>query len=358
MPPTTTAQGGTAMPLSFRSFTDAFRGAHTPTPVAANDNRPRKQPEPRYRGKLPALRWLFDNHPELAEHVAAAVKSLSRTNWRSDAVDDVIELRPLPGELVAAATAAIEKDADGNEVRHWHDVVIDPKPAGSTYADPELVTLGNLRFNRGVLVEWGQTKKGRKLRPTDRTVSREADRPSQRSPGRYLATEPTTPSPMQAEALPRNVSDAPALPPMYDPLPRIAPNDDDKHGRFGVEEGRALLRELGVDGSVAFERLPVTATKAPTVAAKGAGFIGGISRSSGTASSGAPEPWEGPAPRPKGEVWQVIDLVAARADLKGIGCELGYAEAKATAMGKIALVDAAKALVAANDNERRRKIAA
>lgn len=346
------------MQRSYKTFTDAFRVTHRPTPVAANDNRPRKQPEPRYRGKLPALRWLVDNHPDLAETVAEAVRSLSKTNWRADAVDDVIEFRPLPGELVAAATASIETDSDGNELRIWHDMVIDPKPASATYKDPELVTLGNLRFNRGVLVEWGQTKKGRKLRPTDRTVSRETERSSQRSPVRYLATKPTTPSPMLAAPLPRNVSDAPALPPMYDPLPRVAPSDHDKHGRYGVEEGRALLRELGADGSVAFENLPATATKVPTVAAKGAGFIGGISRSSGTASSGAPEPWEGPAPRPKGEAWRVIELVAARADLKGIGRELGYVEAKATAMGKIALVDAARALVAANDNDRRRKFAA
>lgn len=358
MPPTTTSPGGTRMQRSYKTFTDAFRVTQRPTPVAANDNCPRKQPEPRYRGKLPALRWLFDNHPELAEAVAEAVKSLSKTSWRADMVDDIIELRPLPGELVAAATASIEKDADGNEVRHWHDVVIDPKPVGSTYKDPELISLGSLRFNRGALVEWGQTKKGRKLRPTDRTVSREAERPSRRGSGRYLATKPTTPSPMQAEALPRNVSDAPALPPMYDPLPRVVPNEVDRHGRFGVEEGRALLRDFGVDGSVPFESLPATATKAPAAIAKGAGFIGGISRSSGTASSVAPEPWEGPAPRPKSEAWRVIDLVAARADLKGIGRELGYVEAKATAMGKTALVDAARTLVAANDNERRRKVAA
>ncbi|ASY56356.1 hypothetical protein [Sinorhizobium sp. CCBAU 05631] len=302
--------------MKFKTFADAFT-AERPL-EAANDNRPAPKPrQPRYRGTLPALRWLFDSHPDLAQALAAAMPKPA-TNWHADADDNKQETRPTVGELMKAAegaSAVIEGDEDG-----------------------ERITLGSLKFRDGRLVEWGSTKKGRKLKPVDRVkAGGGAAKTSRRNPDRYLKTKATTPSPMHATSLPRNVSDRPVLPPMYDP-------------QSGVEVNRALLRRLGADGSVPINELPVKATKGETVVAKGAGFLGGVSRPSGNASSGA-QAWEAPEVR-KSEVATIVEEVAARGTLKSIGLMLGYGEAYADRAGKAALVDAAKTLAAANDNRK------
>jgi hypothetical protein len=286
-------------------------------PAAANDNKPSKPRQPRYRGTLPALKWLFDNHPDLAQALASAMPKPA-SNWHADAEDNRQEIRPTVGELMKAAvgaSAVIEADEHG-----------------------ERITLGALKFRDGRLVEWGATKKGRRLRPVDRVkAGGGTTKTSRRNPDRYLKTKATEPSPMHASSLPRNVSHRPVLPPMYDP-------------QSGVEANRELLRSLGVDGSVPVNELPVKATICETAVAKGAGFLGGVSRPSGNASSGA-QAWEAPEVR-QGEVASVIEEVAARWTLKSIGIRLGYSDAYADRAGKAALVDAARVLAAANDNKK------
>ncbi|MDK1489364.1 hypothetical protein QN219_04745 [Sinorhizobium sp. 7-81] len=288
-------------------------------PAAANDNTPMRKPrQPRYRGTLPALRWLFDNHPDLAQALAAAMPKPA-ANWHADAEDNKQEIRPTVGELMKAAeglTPVIEADEDG-----------------------ERITLGSLKFRDGRLVEWGSTKKGHKLKPIDRVKAGGGTaKTSRRNPDRYLnKTKATTPSPMHATPLPRNVSNRPVLPPMYDP-------------QAGVEESRELLRSWGLDGSVPIDQLPFPATKCETAVAKGAGFLGGVSRPSGNASSGA-QAWEAPEVR-KGEVVEVVEEVAARGTLKSIGIRLGYSEGYADRAGKAALVETARVLAAANDNKK------
>ncbi|WP_157628201.1 hypothetical protein [Ensifer sp. BR816] len=84
------------------------------------------------------------------------------------------------------------------------------------------------------------------------------------------------------------------------------------------------------------------ATKCETALAKGAGFLGGVSRSSGNASSGA-QAWEAPEVR-KSEVATVVEEVAARGTLKSIGLRLGYSEGYENRAGKVALVEAARVL--------------
>ncbi|MCA1365939.1 hypothetical protein I6F15_00750 [Bradyrhizobium sp. BRP14] len=253
------------------------------------------------------------------------------TNWRDDADDNKQEIRPTVGELMKAASDAFRAYVKGG-VRHaGTGLVVEADEDG------ERITLGSLKFRDGRLVEWGSTKKGHKLRPVDRVTAGGGRNSSHRSPKHYLETKPTTPSPMHVASLPRNVSYRPVLPPMYDP-------------QAGVEDNRELLRSLGVDGSVRFDRLPVPATKCETAVAKGAGFLGGISRSSGNVSSGA-QAWEAPEVR-QGEVASVVEEVAARGTLKSIGLRLGYSEAYADRAGKAALIDAAKTLAAANDNKK------
>lgn len=298
---------------------------------AANDNKPRKQPEPRYRGTLPALRWLYTNHPELAEPVATAVKSLADTNWETDAIDNDQEIRPTVGEIVKAAMDSF--DEHGKPI--WREPIIDDKNP-----DDVCVRLGALKFVRGELVEFGRTKKGRKLRSRDKISSRTDEPAKDRDPSLYVfRTRSITPSPLHAEPYQRPFSGEPALAPMYDP-------------QKGVEANRAVLRSFGVDGSVPFELLPFPATRYPAAIAAGAEFLGGVAQSSGNASLGAIEIWDMPE-APKGEARMVIEEVAARGTLQSIGAIVGRdGDPEA---GKRALIDAARILVAANDNKRQKK---
>ncbi|MDW9594529.1 hypothetical protein GOA63_20210 [Sinorhizobium meliloti] len=314
--------------MKFKTFADAFT-AELPL-KAANDNEPCKPRQPRYRGTLPALRWLYDSFPELAPALAAALPKPA-SNWSADAEDNSQEIRPTEGELMKAASDAFRVYVR-NGVRHvGAGLVVEADEDG------ERINLGSLKFRDGRLVEWGSTAKGHRLRPIDRVKAGGGSKTSHRNPDRYLETEPTTPSPMRAASLPRNVSDRPVLPPMLDP-------------QADVEANRALLRSLGVDGSIRFDDLPVPATKCETAVAKGAGFLGGVSRPSGNSSIGA-QAWEAPEFR-RGEVASVVEEVASRGTLKSIGLRLGYAEGYADRAGKAALIEAAKTLAAANDNKK------
>lgn len=323
----------------FKTFSDAMSAAprvaapRVATPKAANDNKPRKTPEPRYRGTLPALRWLYDNHPELAGAVADAVQSLTKTLWDTEATDNEHVFTPTIGEIVKAAADGKQEDGTPN----WMKPTVEADRDGNPY-----VALGKLKFVRGELVEFGRTTKGKKLQPRERIVSR-ADEPSKsRNPNAYVFHTGGTPSPLHAESYQRPFSGESALVPMYDP-------------QKGVEANRTTLREFGVDGSVAFEDLPFQATRCPTVIAKGAEFLGGVVQSSGNSSSGAIM-WEAPEVK-MGEARRIVEEVAAGATLTDIGERLGLKGGYAIRTAGDALVDAAKAILAANDN-RRRKIAA
>lgn len=316
--------------MKFKTFAEALTAERRPIEAANDNNPPRKSRQPRYRGTLPALRWLFDNHPELAPALASAMPKPS-TTWREDADDNKQEIRPTVGELMKAASDAFRVYVKAGASHVGKGLIVEADDDG------ERITLGSLKFRDGRLIEWGLTKKGHKLRPVDRIKGAGGGKSSTRSPNGYLKAQATTPSPLHASSLPRNVSDRPVLPPMYDP-------------QSGVEANRELLRSLGVDGSVSFDKLPVQATKCETAVAKGAGFLGGISRSSGNASSGA-QAWEAPEIR-QGEVASVVEEVAARGTLKSIGLRLGYSDAYADRAGKAALIDAAKTLTAANDNKK------
>jgi hypothetical protein len=323
---------------SFKTFEDAFTAEPEPEPAAtlvgANDNKPSAKTSARYRGTLPALRWLFDHDAELGRAMAAELPK-AESNFSVEVHDSKQEIRPTPGEIVKAASDGMPEDG----TPAWLEPVVKTGRYGG-----KGVHIGSLKFVRGKLVKWGETAKGHELRPVDRITSVSANRPPERSPSRYLKTRPTTPSPLHAQPLPRAVSAAPALPPMYDP-------------QAGVEDGRELLHSLGVDGSVPAERLPVPVTRCPTAVAKGAEFIGGVSHPCGTASKSAPRMWEGPEER-KGEVRVVIEEVASRGTLKSIGERLGFYGERADRKGKEALLNAALVLVAANDNEARKKSAA
>lgn len=321
----------------YKTFAEALSSTARPAPVAANDNRPRKAPEPKYRGTLPALRWLFDNHPAEAESMARAVDALKPRY--SAAIQDGAkqDIQPSIGEMLDAATA--QRDDDGNRI--WAPITVETHPAEN---GGSVVQLGALRFRRGEMIEFGRTKKGRTLKPRDRLASRDNTvKAAPRNIAAYLALRPTTPSPMAAEPLPRNISGAPAIASMYDPLP-------------GVEANRKALREMGVDGGVAFGELRHEATRCATGIARNAGFLGGVAGLSGTGSSGVVGPYDAPD-RPKGEVLAIVEAVAAGATLKDIGDGMGLRGGYAIRTAGDVLANAAKTLTAANDNKRK-KIAA
>lgn len=276
-------------------------------PKAANDNKPQN---PRYRGTLPALRWLYDNHPDLAPALAAALPR-PPANWFVDVEPTRQEIRPTIGEIMKAS-----HDDDGNLL-----------PSACTGKDR--VEIGSLKFLHGRLTEWGVTKKGMKLKPTDRARSTEKKTGKERTPWLYLGTKATTPSPLHASHCHRAFSGMPALPPMYDPQP-------------GVAAGRALLESLNIDGGTPADQMPVAVTFCPVAVADGAGFLGGVASPSGNSSSGAVM-WETPEERGS-DAAGIIDEVAASGTLKSIGLRMGYSEAYADRAGKAALLDLAETL--------------
>ena len=318
----------------YKTFAEALSATPRPAATAANDNRPRKAPEPKYRGTLPALRWLFDNHPDEAAAMARAVDAV-RPDCDAPVQDGSRQdIQPSIGELLDAA--ATGHDEAGNRI--WAPMAVESHSAEN---GGSVVHLGALRFRRGEMIEFGRTRKGRQLRPRDRLANRDDKTASApRNIAAYLALRPTTPSPMAAEPLPRNVSGEPAIASMYDPLP-------------GVTANRTELRKMGVDGEVPHDALPVVATMLPAAIAKGASFLGGVSGLSGTGSSGVVGPYDAPE-RPKGEIRQIVEAVAAGATLKDIGEKMGLKGGHAIRTAGEALVNAAKALMSANDNFRKK----
>lgn len=185
-------------------------------------------------------------------------------------------------------------------------------------------------------------------------------RPFRENPQGYLNLPAAIPCPFTVEGIRTPMSGEPALMPMLNPLGRRAPDASldicgqiDADGRFGVVEGRALLQSLGVDGAVPFEELPFPATRCSSAIAKGAQFVGGISGRSQTASSGTIGRVQEPV-KVEARVAVVLDEVAARGTLESIGIRLGYRGGYADRAGGKALLAAGVALIAANDDSRKR----
>lgn len=286
-------------------------------PKAANDNKPKPV---RYRGTLPALRWLHDYRPELARVLAEALPR-EPANWFVDLEPTRQEIRPTIGEVMKAS-----HDDDGVPLR-------------TAYTGKDRVEIGSLKFLNGRMTEWGVTKKGKKLKPTDRPRSTEKNSTKERSPALYLATKPTTPSPLHATHFHRPLSGEPALAPMYDPLP-------------GVESARKELQSRRIDGGTPASQIPVAVTFCPEAVADGASFLGGVCSPSGNSSSGAVM-WESPEDR-KSDASAVLDEVAARGNLKSIGKRLGFKEAVALEGGKAALIELAEILLSVENGKKLR----
>ncbi|MBB4067417.1 hypothetical protein [Gellertiella hungarica] len=220
-------------------------------------------------------------------------------------------------------------------------------PEKQALSGKHIVSLGGLTFytlpgarssfDGGMLISYVNDH-GQRKRPTLKTDKpRGGKRPHRGNPAGYLALRGAVASPLAAIGLRRPLSGELALPPMYDPL-------------AGTQEARAVLKELGVDGSVSFDCLPFPATKLLDGIAKNARFLGGMSGRCQTASR-ATTGKRDPAEPLSGVSAQVVEEVASRGTLASIGIKLGYQGGYADRAGKRALLEVGRALVADNSNK-------
>ncbi|GMB81235.1 hypothetical protein NN6n1_20180 [Shinella zoogloeoides] len=294
-----------------------------------------------------------------------------------------VEVRPSEAELLRAVgwtvTGSERWQHTGKLVNTY--VPADLLPAVKRHRNGTVdIELGDLVFRDGALIEWGRTKKGRALRPVERTRGIKGGE----QPGRaeaairaYLRAPATTPSPFTAVSLRRPFSGERAIIDCYDPLPREAPSANDRLGRFGVEEARAVLRDHGVDGSVAFDDLPVAATRGPDALVAGPQWVGGLKKPKPLGEISASAGPEGEVSvrietgdyvdhlrRILGDHAKVLDLAITDATAQEIGIAMGRAQAYAEKAGPWLIDAAIDALIAADETarwvveEKKKKIAA
>lgn len=232
--------------------------------------------------------------------------------------------------------------------------------------------VGDLVFRDGNLIRWGKTKKGTGLRPVDRPRGVKGGA----TPGRteaaiwsYIKLPAAGASPMAAKSYRTPLSAERAIGDCYSPLPREEPSTKDRHGRFGVAEARAVLREFGIDGSVPFDQLPVPATMCPDAVVAGPQWVGGVKKPKplgeiSQAAGGEPEvvrrietaDYMTYLRRLLGEHAKVLDMAIGDASARVIGIQMGKAPAYAEKAGPI-LIDAAIDALIAIDETARTKVA-
>lgn len=269
-----------------------------------------------------------------------------------------IEVRPSEAELLRAVGWTV---TDRERWPHTGKLVnvYDPAevtPVNSRNRNGGIDTqVGDLLFRDGALVGWGKTKKGRALRPVERARGIKGSASPERSESAirvYLKAPATTPSPFAATSLRRPFSGGPAIMDCYDPLP-------------GVEEARTLLKEHGVDGSVAFTDLPVAATRCGDGLVAGPQWVGGVKKPKplGEISAAA-----GREPkivrliesadhlthlrRVLGDHAKVLDMAISDVPAKEIGIAMGKAPAYAEKAGPLLIDAAIDALIAVDETAR------
>lgn len=281
-----------------------------------------------------------------------------------------IETRPSEAELLGAIGWEVV------DSERWHETgemvnIYQPKPSTETRQTNRNggtdTSLGALLFRDGKLIQWGETKKGFALKPVERPRAAKGGNNPSRSESAilsYLELRGAV-SPLTSRPYAKPLSAAPAIPGYYDPLPRQEPNTKDRHGRYGVQEARDVLRGLGVDGSVPFDRLPVSATLCPDGLVVGDQWIGGVKKPKplGEISSAAgrePEfvrhfetvSYVDHLRRLLREHAKVLDMAISDASAKEIGIAMGLAPAYAEKRGPMLIDGAIDALIDADQTAR------
>ncbi|MCV9965732.1 hypothetical protein OIU34_28075 [Pararhizobium sp. BT-229] len=272
--------------------------------------------------------------------------------------DTRAEIRPSEGELLAAVGWTVT----GRERWHWTGRMVNvyaPVEAAAKRTTNqnggEDTGLGELLFRDGKLIVWGHTAKGVALRPVERPGGPKGGPSSERSTSAiwsYLRLKGAT-SPLAATPYSRPLSGEAAIATTYEPLPREEPNAKNKHGRFGVEQARAVLKSLGVDGSTPFDQLQVPATRCPDGIVTGPQWVGGVKKPKPMGEISAAAGREPDVVRQVENVMfveflrhhlgkhaLVLDLAIGDATAKQIGIEMGQGPAYAEKRGP-ALIDAA-----------------
>ncbi len=285
--------------------------------------------------------------------------------------ESAVEVRPAEAELLRAVgwtvTGSERWDHTGKLVNTYLPAHLKPSIKRHRNGAVDIV-LGDLVFRHGEMIEWGRTSKGRALCPVERTRGVKGGE----APGRteaaiwtYLRAPATKPSPFTATSLRRPFSGDRAIMDCYDPLPRQAPGTKDRHGRFGVEEARAVLRAHGVDGSVAFEDLPVPATQCQDALVPGPQWIGGVKKPKQAGEISAFSGPEGQVSRLietgdyvdhlrrlLGDHAKVLDMAITDATAQEIGIAMGKGRSYAEKVGPWLIDAAIDALIAADETAR------
>ncbi|MGA1803659.1 hypothetical protein [Rhizobium sp. HT1-10] len=352
-------------------------------PPAANDNAPAPS-----QLAWPAFERLAHRRDEARLYALRHWKNLSFPGSEIEAppqtaetaVETRTEERPSEGELLVA----IGWEITGRE--RWPvtgDMVntYSVKPcAENSHVNRNGGTdtsIGKLLFRDGRLIQWGETRKGRALKPVERPRSpKGGDNPSRSESAiwAYLKLKGAV-SPLAAVPYQKPFSNVTVIEDCYKPLSREEPTDKDKVGRFGVEEARAVLEEFGVSGSTPFEQLPFPATRLEDGIVTGDQWIGGVKKPKplGEISSSAGREPEfvrhveiashlTALRRMLGKHAIVLDMAISDATAKEIGMAMGLGPAYAEKRGP-ALIDAAiDALIAfdetASDEPTEIKLAA
>lgn len=351
-------------------------------PAPANDNKP----------TVPVLAW-----PALERlaHRGDFARAFALRHWKNlvhpgsgycpeqgtdDSAEEVIEVRPTEAETLRAIGWTVtgqERAPEGwthtGRLQPTYDrgaqveAVTTRNPLGGTDT-----RFGDLLFRDNKLTKWGITSKGRPLKPIERPRGEKGavqskDR-TETALWSYLALRGAT-SPLAAKHLHRPFSDEPAIGDFYDPLPAQEPTAKDRRGRFGVEEARAVLEALGVDGSVPFDRLPVPAVLADDGIVTGSQWVGGVKKPKplGEISAAATyqvEQHQQPEGRGHfatlrdilGQHAKVLDMAIADYSAKDIAIALGKAPSYGEKVGP-SLIDAAlDALIVLDETARTKEL--
>lgn len=276
--------------------------------------------------------------------------------------EHAIEIRPSEAELLAAVGRKVigrERWYQTGEMANVYDDAPAPEIQYRTNRNGALeANIGGLMFRDGELKQWGETNKGAVLQPGER---RRGAKGGGVKPGRtetaiwdYIRLKGAV-SPLTAEPYSRPLSTEPAIGDCYAPSAEVA-------------EARHLLKDLGVDGSVAFEALPIPATRCPDGLVPGHQWIGGVKKPKplgeiSTAAGREPEfvrqveslSYVDLLRRRLGKHAAVLDLAISDATAKEIGVAAGHAPAYAEKVGPT-LIDAAIDVLIELDETARGKV--
>jgi hypothetical protein len=270
----------------------------------------------------------------------------------------VVEVKPSEPALLGAICWKV----DGKE--RWHftgEEVNTYKRAESKVAyrtntnGGKEATTGNLVFRDGELVQWGRTKKGSTLKPSEKARGEKGGSTLGRSETMiwsYLRDIRGAGSPLTARPYHKPISSEVVIRDAFLPLP-------------GTEDARKVLRDFGIDGSVPFKDLPFAATKCADGLVPGKQWVGGIKKPKPTGEISAASGKEYEAVKTVemvshlrlvrkalGAHAKVLDLAVTDASAKDIGVAMGLAPAYAEKRGTALVDEAIDALISLDEHAR------